>query len=285
MQFRRERSRPRRVLDAARAAPARGLDVARAAPARGRELRKAAGQLDIPWARSWPAGVVRESFLRLVLDPVMDYYAARRATGRERLDGLRGPVILVANHASHLDTPVILSALPRRLRKRTVVAAAADYFYRNRVVASLVSLIFNTVPVDRRPGGGTAKNGGHLDSLLDQGWNLLLYPEGTRRAREGVSGQLRRGAAVLAANHHLTIVPIRVTGTAEAMPPGRFWPRRRRDRPMSRRHRIEVSFGEPITANGDADAVMESVRNFFQNGSPSPYRSPYRKRSTAGTRN
>ena len=48
---------------------------------------------------------------------------------------MKGPVILVANHVSHLDTPVILAALPRRLRKRTVVAAAADYFYRNRLVA------------------------------------------------------------------------------------------------------------------------------------------------------
>jgi 1-acyl-sn-glycerol-3-phosphate acyltransferase len=271
MQLRRERSRRRRILDAARAAPARG-----------RELRKAAAQLDIPWARSRIAGVVRENFMRLVLDPIMDYYAARRATGREKLESLRGPVILVANHASHLDTPVILSALPRRLRKRTVVAAAADYFYRNRVVAWLVSLIFNTVPIERGRGGGMSKNGSHLDTLLDQGWNLLLYPEGTR-SRDGMPGPLRRGAAVLAATHHLTIVPIRVTGTAEAMPPGRFWPSRRRDRPASRRHRIEVSFGEPITATSDADAVMEYVRNFFQNGSINPYRSPYRRRATAGT--
>jgi 1-acyl-sn-glycerol-3-phosphate acyltransferase len=270
------------VLYAARAAPARGLDVARAAPARGRELRKAAAQLDIPWARSWPAGLVRENFMRLVLDPVMDYYAARRATGREKLESVKGPVILVANHASHLDTPVILSALPRRLRKRTVVAAAADYFYRNRVVAGLVSLIFNTVPIERNRGGGMSKNGGHLDTLLDQGWNLLLYPEGTR-SRDGMPGPLRRGAAVLAASHNLTIVPIRVTGTAEAMPPGRFWPSRRRGKPVSRRHRIEVSFGEPIIASGDADAVMEYVRTFFHNGSVSPYRSPYRRRATAGT--
>jgi hypothetical protein len=133
--FRRKRSRKQRFLDAARAAPARSLDAARAAPARAGELRKAAAQLDIPWARSWLAGVVRENFLRFVLNPTMDYYAARRATGKEKLEGVKGPVILVANHASHMDTPVILSALPRKLRKRTVVAAAADYFYKNRVVA------------------------------------------------------------------------------------------------------------------------------------------------------
>ncbi|MGH2889298.1 MAG: lysophospholipid acyltransferase family protein [Solirubrobacteraceae bacterium] len=268
MPFRRQRSWQRRVKDAARRAPQRG-----------RELRAAAAQLDLPWARSLPAGVVRENFMRFVLNPVMDYYAARRATGREQLSGLRQPVILVANHASHMDTPVILSALPRRLRKRTAVAAAADYFYRNRLLASIVSLIFNTVPIERNNGGGgLSKDGSHLDSLLDQGWNLLLYPEGTR-SRGGVPGRVRRGAAVLASAHNLTIIPIRVSGTAAAMPPGRMWPKRLRGRVLSKRHRIEVSFGEPIPPASDTAALIERVQSFFdsapRDGGPSL--SPYRR--------
>jgi 1-acyl-sn-glycerol-3-phosphate acyltransferase len=268
--FRRKRSWKRRVTDAARNAPQRG-----------RELRAAAAQLDIPWARSWPAAIARENFLRFVLSPIMDVYARRRATGRERLAGLKGPVILVANHGSHMDTPVILSALPRRLRKRTAVAAAADYFYRNKVVASLVSLAFNTVPIERR-GGGLTKGGGHLDKLLDQGWNLLLYPEGTRKHGEG-TGRVRRGAAVLAAAHDLAIVPIRVTGTRDAMPPGRIWPKRLHGKLLSKRHRIEVSFGEPIRPNGDATALIERVQRFFETGDGAALPSPYRRRKMAGT--
>ena len=268
--FRRKRSWKRRVKDAARSAPKRG-----------RDLRAAAGQLDIPWARSWAAGVARENFLRFVLGPIMDVYARRRSTGREKLAGLKGPVILVANHGSHMDTPVILSALPRRLRKRTAVAAAADYFYRNKLVASLVSLAFNTVPIERR-GGGMTKGGGHLDKLLDQGWNLLLYPEGTRKHGEG-TGRVRRGAAVLAAAHNLAIVPIRVTGTRDAMPPGRIWPKRLRGKLLSKRHRIEVSFGEPIRPNGDATALIERVQRFFESGDGGSLPSPYRRRKTAGT--
>jgi len=254
----------------------RMTDAARNAPQKGRELRDAAAQLDLPWARSIPAQVVRENFFRFVLNPVMDYYAARRATGRGNLSALKGPVILVANHASHMDTPVILSALPRKLRKRTAVAAAADYFYRNRVVASVVSLIFNTVPIERKGGGGLARDGSHLDRLLDQGWNLLLYPEGTR-SRGGGPGRVRRGAAVLASSHNLTIVPIRVTGTADAMPPGRLWPKRLRGRFTSRRHRIEVSFGEPIPPVGDTAALIERVQTFFDNGNGGPSPSPYRR--------
>jgi 1-acyl-sn-glycerol-3-phosphate acyltransferase len=266
--LRRKRSWKRRVAEAARTAPQRG-----------RELRAAAAQLDVPWARSRVAGLARENFMRFVLNPIMGFYAARRATGRDRLAALKGPVILVANHASHMDTPVILSALPRRLRKRTVVAAAADYFYKNRFTAWLVSLIFNTTPIDRK-GGGMSKDGSHLDKLLDQGWNLLLYPEGTR-SRSGAPGRIRRGAAVLAAAHDLKIVPIRVTGTREAMPPGRIWPKRLRARPVSKRHRITVSFGEPITPTGDTGELIESVRRFFEdtgNGGSSPYRSPYTRR-------
>jgi 1-acyl-sn-glycerol-3-phosphate acyltransferase len=236
------------------------------------------------WARSWLAGVWRENFLRFVLRPAMDYYTARRATGREKLAGLKGPVILVANHASHMDTPVILAALPRRLRKRTAVAAAADYFYKNRLVAAAVSLVFNTVPIERR-GGGMGKNGGgHLDTLLDQGWSLLLYPEGTR-TRSGGPGRVRRGAAVLAAAHNLSIVPIRVTGTREAMPPGRLWPKRLHGKVLSRRHRIEVSFGEPIRPSTDATALIERVQRFFDsgNGDGGPSASPYRRKKLVGT--
>ena len=107
------------------------------------ELRAAAAELDVPWARiARPRRFVRERFMQFVLNPVMDYYAAGSATGKEGLSSLKGPVILVANHASHMDTPVILSALPRKLRKRTAVAAAADYFYRNKLdrVARLADL-------------------------------------------------------------------------------------------------------------------------------------------------
>jgi 1-acyl-sn-glycerol-3-phosphate acyltransferase len=231
---------------------------------RGRELRRAAAQLDIPWARSWLATTIRELVMRFVLDPLMGFYTRRRSTGRDKLSRLRGPVILVANHCSHMDTPVILAALPRRLRKRTVVAAAADYFYRNRLVAAIVSLIFNTVPMDRFGGGLDKRAAGHVDRLLDEGWNLLVYPEGTRR--DGGSGRLRRGAAVLAERHHLPVIPIRVTGTRDAMPPGRLWPSRLHGQAVSKRHRVSIAFGDPITSTDNPSAVTQAVQKFFESG-------------------
>jgi 1-acyl-sn-glycerol-3-phosphate acyltransferase len=241
-----------------RSKPSLGHRVVR----RGRELRKAAPQLDIPWARSSIAGLVRAGVLRFVLRPLMNLYTRRRATGRDKLSRVKGPVILVANHTSHIDTPVILAALPRRLRRRTAVAAAADYFYRNKLLASAVSLVFNTVPIERKGGGLGKQAAGHLDRLLDEGWSLLVYPEGTRRGSG--PGRARKGAAVLANRHHLPVVPIRVTGTRAVMPPGRAWPKRLRGKMVSKRHRVQVSFGEPINPADDAGAVIERVQSFFE---------------------
>jgi 1-acyl-sn-glycerol-3-phosphate acyltransferase len=249
--FRRKRSLKRRIVFAARRAPERS-----------RALRAAASQLDTPWARSWIARLLRAAFLRFVLEPTLDFYTRRRTRGRDKLADLHGPVILASNHISHMDTPVILAALPRRLRRRTAVAAAADYFYRNKLIAWLVSLFFNTVPIERR-GGLSERATGHLDKLLDDGWSLLFYPEGTR-SRSGRLGKARRGAAVLASVHGLPIVPIRVTGTRAAMPPGRFWPKRLHGKLFPTRHRVEISFGEPIAPSEDATAVIERVQHFFE---------------------
>jgi 1-acyl-sn-glycerol-3-phosphate acyltransferase len=252
---------------------------------RSQDARKAVAQLDQPWARSWFARLLRELLLQFVLEPLIEYYTRRRATGREKLAQLDGPCILVANHTSHIDTPIILGALPRKLRRRTAVGAAADYFYRNRLVAALVSLFFNTVPVQRKGGGMSEGATDHLDRLLGQGWNLLLYPEGTRE-NERRPRRLRRGAAVLADRHRLPVVPIRLSGTREAMPPGTAWPKRLMRGMLLRRHRVEICFGEPIPPDEDPRTMIERVQRFFEGLDPNSELSapPAADRELASTR-
>jgi 1-acyl-sn-glycerol-3-phosphate acyltransferase len=226
-----------------------------------RVVRGSCARLDVAWARGGAARALREAVMRVALTPIMQYYVRQRVAGREHLKAVRGPVVLVANHTSHLDTPAILRALPRRWRMRTAVLAAADYFYRNRLTAAFVSLLFNTVPVERRPGRAAGEPTAHLDRLIGQRWNLLIYPEGTR-SRDGTLGSLHRGAAYIAAKHGLRIVPIRVSGTRAAMPPDRGWLRRPRGRRWARRHRVEINFGAPIDPGAfpNRAAVMERVR-------------------------
>jgi 1-acyl-sn-glycerol-3-phosphate acyltransferase len=241
-------------------AVAKGEELRTSAAANRAEMRRQMGQLDVPWARCRVARMAREAILQLGLAPLMGLYTRPRVHGRERFEELPPPVVLVANHSSHLDTPTILRALPMAWRQRTAVAAAADYFYKKRAVANMVALAFNTVPILRRGGGPDNGSFEHVDSLIDQRWNLLIFPEGTR-SRAGELGRLRSGAAVIAVRHGIPIVPVRVRGTHDAMPPGRSWPSRRHGF-ASRRHAVEVTFGAPIWPGVDEDRthVMARVR-------------------------
>ena len=215
--------------------------------------------LDERWARTAPARAARAAILAGVFGPILTYYTRRAHRGRERLAGVRGPVVFAATHASHIDTPILLRALPAPWRGRTVVAAAADYFYGQRSRAALVSLLFCTVPM-RREGGGSGDLD-HVDALLDGGWSVLMYPEGTRR-HQGGPARLRSGAAVLAARHGVPVVPVHLAGTRAALPPGQGWPRRR---VWQARHPVRVTFGDPIPSGGleRRHEVMERVEALF----------------------
>jgi 1-acyl-sn-glycerol-3-phosphate acyltransferase len=214
---------------------------------------------DVAWARTAPAVAVRELLLGALFRPLIGLYARCTVRGVEHLEGLEGPVLFVANHASHMDTPLLLRALPWRRRRRTAGAAAADYFYGSAMLAHAVSLAFNAVPVERNEAG--ASGASVLETLLDRGWSLVIYAEGTR-SRDGTVGRLRAGAAVLAAQRELPIVPVYVSGTHATMPVGRGWMRRA---PGLRRRDVGVAFGPAIRPEpGQHRAeVMERVREFL----------------------
>jgi len=221
-------------------------------------------ELDLAWTRSWAASRLRELIVCGVLAPLMDVYTRRRVAGRAHLDELDGPVVFVANHMSHMDTPTILRALPGWWRRRTAVAAAADYFYAKRRNAVSVSLVFATVPLARHSGASVGPGQtAHLERHLEAGGSLLVFAEGTR-SRDSRVGRLRSGAARLAADHGLPIVPIFVSGTDAAMPRGRRWMVFKAGRPGPR-HPLEVRFGEAIPVDADKSPVqvMERVRRFL----------------------
>ncbi len=222
-------------------------------------------RLDAPWTRSPAACVARSGILCGVLGPLMDLYTERRVLGREHLDGLDAPVVFVANHASHMDTPAILRALGPRWRRRTAVAAATDYFYADRRLSTIVALSFGTVPLERQGGGAVNGSIALINQLVADRWSLLIYAEGTR-SRDGDVGRLRPGAAVLAGEHGLPIVPIHVAGTHETMPTGSRWMTRAPGRGLGARRPVQIRFGAPILPEPGAHRkeVMERVRVFLQ---------------------
>jgi 1-acyl-sn-glycerol-3-phosphate acyltransferase len=186
--------------------------------------------------------VAREAILRYGFKPLVWTETDPEVQGLDRLDRLRPPVMFIANHASHLDTPLLLCSLPTRWRERTAVAAAADYFFDVGWRAATTALVFNTFPIDRA-GGKRATSTAR--QLVAEGWNLLVFPEGTR-SKDGWVGRWRHGAARLCIEFGTPAVPVSLRGTYAAMPRGRSWP-------LPGRRRVSVRFGPPLFAAPDED--------------------------------
>lgn len=169
----------------------------------------------------WVYGPVGRAFRSLVqglvLFPIVRFLTPMTVRGRGKAKAVDNPVIVAANHVSHLDTPIVLRALPRRIRRRLVIAAAKDYFYRSRLKGLLVSVSLATFPFDREEGSRASL--AQSASLLADGWSLLIFPEGTR-SHDGALGSVRSGAAVLALQTGTPILPLCVHGLASVMPKG-----------------------------------------------------------------
>src|SRR5688572_9835978 len=127
------------------------------------------------------------------------------------------PVILCANHSSHLDAAAILAALPRDVALRTRTAAARDVFgdYPWREFVS--RFMTGAVPLTR--GADFARGLRTLERVLHNGRPLILFPEG-RRSPDGRVGEFKPGAAMLSMRTGAPIVPIRLQGLHEALPRG-----------------------------------------------------------------
>lgn len=187
------------------------------------------------WARSAPARVARHGVRRGVMTPLVNSQVKVEVYGADRLAGVIGPVIAIANHSSHLDAPLVLQALPERLAQRTAVGAAADYFFDARWRATVTALVFNAFPVERL---GSRRLRSIAPQLIDEGWTLLLFPEGTR-SPDGWMRSFRLGTAALACQTSTPVVPIAIRGAYAAMPRGRNWPK-------PSRPRIAVHIGAPL---------------------------------------
>ena len=182
---------------------------------------------------------------RLMLKPLVWSLTSVTVLGREHLAGLTGPYVVVSNHASHLDAPLIIGALPRRLARYVAAGAAADYFFDVWWRKGLTALFFNAFPVDRT---GLRGRRGMATNLLDAGVPLLLFPEGTR-SRTGDMAAFKPGAAALCISRDVPCLPVGIVGANEAMPRGKNWPVR--GRPP-----ITVAFGEPMRPE-DGESASE----------------------------
>ena len=208
--------------------------------------------LDFPtsWSRAWIARVVRSVVHGAFLAPYMRYLATLEVRGLENLP-VGTPLVFAANHTSNLDTPLLLSALPARVRRRTVVAAAMDSFFMTRLKAARTVLVFNAIPIDRHR--VNRRSAQIAQGLLEEGWNLLIYPEGGR-SPTGELHEFKGGAAYLAERTGAIIIPTYIHDAAWLRGPKYAKAPRFTSAPSRRRNHVIVAFGVPVRA-GEGESV------------------------------
>ena len=204
---------------------------------------------------SKPMAMARYIAQRVLLGGLIRSILTVRILGREKLGELRGAFVVVANHSSHLDAPLIFTTLPRRLARYLAAGAAADYFFDVRWRKGLTALFFNAFPIHR---SGLNRPASEARSLLQRGVPLLVFPEGTR-SRTGRIGTFKSGAAALANASNVPCVPVAIIGAGIAHPRGSKWPK-------AGRPPVAVVYGEPVFAKAGESPTeyMRRVRGEVQ---------------------
>jgi long-chain acyl-CoA synthetase len=199
------------------------------------------------WPLSLPFRVARAFLQRTLLHPLLALFCPTRVNGLENLDTVSGPVLFSANHASHLDTLIVLKTLKRHQR-RLSVAAAADYWFTNPWLGRFAALLFNCFPLARQ--GNARSSMERAAELVDRGWSVLIYPEGTR-SLTGKLQPFKPGVGLLAVELGVPVIPIHLRGAYEILPKGSQIPRR---------GPVEVTIGEPIHFPPGTDHVEATQR-------------------------
>ena len=230
---------------------------------------RSAEPIEFPaWNHNRLARGVRRISLATWIGPLTRAFAWIEVEGREHVNRVTGPVVFAANHQSHMDTPIVLAALPAARRYRTATAMAKEFFHAhffpdrhtrrewatNSVNYYLAALFFNAFPLPQRE-AGTRQALRYIGQLIDRGESLLIYPEG-RRSMEGEIEPFLPGIGLIAARLDVPVIPVRVHGAHRVL--HQTWK-------MARPGAVRVAFGAPLRLEGDdftalARQVEDAVR-------------------------
>ena len=227
--------------------------------------RKLGLEYDHEWSRRYPARLARAMVMDNLARPTARLLAPATVRGLEHLRHVEGPIIFAPNHVSHVDTPLLLTNLPVEFRHHTIVAAASDYFFDRTWKSVLWSFSLAAIPIERskvnRRSGDTAAE------LLNDGWNLIIFPEGGR-SPDGWTQSFGGSAAYLSRRTGRPVVPVYLHGTRHVLPktpgvaaraPGGSGTESRRGGRL-RRSPISVLFGAPLTPDEGENTQRFSTR-------------------------
>ncbi len=198
------------------------------------------------WSRHRWVRALRGGLHGALVRPLLGSFVQTVVEGREHIEHIRGPVLFASNHASHLDTPVILTGLPPRWRRRIAPAVREEYFRGTgsarfgRFQFFLAALAFNAYPLPQQL-GRVRESLRYTGELVGEGDCPLIFPEG-KRTIDGSLGSLQMGIGVMATRLQIPVVPLRITGTFDLLPLGAHWPRR---------GQVRLNIGIPLRADED----------------------------------
>jgi long-chain acyl-CoA synthetase len=257
-------------IDETKFAGAKTLDDLRAVIASAPEDAQVAEPVDFPsWNRAWPVRLVRRVSQATWILPLARIFAWVRVSGLEHLERIDGPVVFASNHQSHFDVPVILIALPGKIRATIAPAMAKEFFkahffpaefstrqvITNRLNYYLSAFFFNTFPLPQRE-AGARQTLRYIGEVTGDGYSVLIFPEGVR-SESGEIKPFRGGIGMIGSRLGLPIVPVRIDGVDRVLHTS--WK-------MAKPGPVSVTFGAPIRLSGDnyadlARQVEQAVRD------------------------
>jgi long-chain acyl-CoA synthetase len=180
-----------------------------------------------------------------IVRPLMRLLFGVKVAGLENVAG-DTPLVIVPNHASYLDPLALAAALPWRRLRRTYWAGWVGVLYTGPITR-FVSRATQVMPVD--PDRDLAAAIGTARALLQRGYSIVWFPEG-RRSPTGEVGPFFGGIGQLLLDTRATALPTAISGTFDALPKQRRWPRL---------VPLGVTFGAPLQLSeprGDGRAAL-----------------------------
>ncbi|MBO3724335.1 1-acyl-sn-glycerol-3-phosphate acyltransferase [Actinomyces bowdenii] len=193
-----------------------------------------------PQKVTWRA-VARQWFWSAVIAP----FGGVHVEGEFEADG---PYVVVANHGSHADTIAMMSASPTLMRVVTV--AAQDYWFTRPARRAIARGLLGAYPVRRDGEGAYEELRGMLAHRVAESMSVLVFPEGTR-SQDGRIARFHSGAARLARDFGIPVLPVALVGSREMMP---------KKGALPRYSPVEVRVGTPIPPSDDVAAVSDQAR-------------------------
>jgi long-chain acyl-CoA synthetase len=176
-------------------------------------------------------------------------------------DELSPPVLIVSNHVTAFDVPLILHALPGPVRRRVAVAMAGEMLLDWRKARAqgnpflnvlapleylLVTALFNVFPLPQQ--GNFRKSFAHAGRAMDRGFHVMVFPEG-RRSSDGLMHSFQSGAGLLWKDLQARALPVYLGGLGELKAESKWL----------RSGRLSIRIGQPIPYNADVD-VQQATR-------------------------